>query len=100
MSEHDKITMELRIVGFIALSAIGLGAIFYHKVEKLSWLDSAYFTVITLATVGFGDITPHTDLGKVFTIFYVIVGIGIIGALANLLLRRAALRHVERNNKK
>ena len=69
------------------------GAIFYHLVEKLSWLNAVYFCVITLTTVGYGDITPKTDAGKVFTIFYVLVGVGIIATLANLLVKRAMLRH-------
>lgn len=92
--------MEFRLVGLVALSVIGFGSIFYHIVEKLSWLDSVYFSVITLTTVGYGDITPHTDQGKIFTIFYVIVGIGIIGTFANLLIRRASLNHREKRENK
>jgi len=52
-------------------------SIFYSLVEKWSFLDSIYFSVNTLATVGFGDFTPRTSAGKIFTIFYIIIGIGI-----------------------
>ncbi len=45
----------------------GVGTTFYHFVEGWRWLDSLYFCVITLATVGYGDFSPRTDLGKVFT---------------------------------
>ncbi len=100
MSEHDKIIMEFRLVGLIALSVIGVGTVFYHAVENLKWLDSVYFSVISLATVGYGDITPHTDAGKIFTIFYVLIGIGIIGSFANLLIRRASLKHREKRENK
>ncbi len=41
---------------------------FYHYVEKLDWLDSFYFTVITTRTIGFGDISPQTVAGKIGTI--------------------------------
>lgn len=80
-------------VGFLFII---LGVVFYHLVEKLSWLDSAYFTVITLSTVGYGDIVPHTPAGKVFTIFYVFVGITIFVAIARIIVQHAALRRYHR----
>ena len=44
---------------------IGLGTVIYHFVEGWSWLDSLYFSVITLTTIGYGDFSPQTDLGKI-----------------------------------
>lgn len=76
----------------MALAALTFGAVFYHHVEKLNWLDAFYFCTITLATVGYGDIVPHTDAGKLFTIFYVIVGIGILATFANLLIKQAVTK--------
>ncbi len=69
-----------------------VGSVFYHRVEKLEWLDSIYFSVITLTTVGYGDISPKTDAGKIFTIFYVLIGIGIVAFSANYLLTTAVKR--------
>lgn len=89
-----------RLVGMLAIAVISIGTVFYHFVEKLSWVDAYYFSVITLATVGYGDITPHTDLGKIFTTFYVLCGIGIIGLFANLLIRRAAINQSRRSEKR
>lgn len=85
-----------KLAGF-AVMFILLGTVFYHQVEHLKWLDSFYFTVITLATVGYGDIVPHTDRGKLFTVFYVFVGIVIFLALARIVLTGFALR-VQRYN--
>lgn len=73
----------------VVLFAIGfviLGGIFYKYIEDLSWLDAFYFTVITLSTVGYGDIVPTTPAGKLFTIFYVFVGIVIFIFLARVVV--------------
>ena len=55
-----------------------VGTLVYHWLEGWSYLDALYFCVITLATVGYGDLTPTTPIAKVFTIFYVINGVVIL----------------------
>ena len=55
-----------------------VGTVFYHYVEGWSWVDSLYFCTITLTTIGYGDFAPTTEAGRLFTIAYVLVGIGII----------------------
>jgi len=60
---------------------LAIGTIFYHSVEGWRWLDSLYFCVITLATVGYGDFAPQTDAGKIFTMIYIFIGIGLLIAV-------------------
>jgi voltage-gated potassium channel Kch len=83
---------NFRILAALALGVLAGGAVFYHMVENFAWLDSFYFCTITLATVGYGDIVPTTNAGKLFTIFYVLIGIGIIATFASQLLRNAVVR--------
>lgn len=62
----------------------GGGMTFYHFIEGWDWLDSAYFCVVTLATVGFGDISPQTHVGRLFTIFYIVLGVALLGVFLQL----------------
>ena len=62
---------------------MGIGTVAYHFLENWSWLDSLYFSIITLTTIGYGDYSPQTDGGKWFTIFYIIIGVGIILTFVN-----------------
>ncbi len=57
------------------------GMLLYHWLEGWSYLDALYFCVVSLATVGYGDLTPTTPLARALTIFYLINGIVILLAL-------------------
>ena len=80
MASFTKSILENRLAFGIALVlAIWLvGGIFYYKLEHFSLVDSFYFAATTLTTVGFGDLHPKTTIGKVFTVFYVFVGLGLV----------------------
>ncbi len=68
---------QVKILLLLSFSQISLATVFYHFVEKWSWIDAFYFSVITIATVGYGDFSPQTNLGKLFTVGYILVGIGL-----------------------
>ena len=72
-----------RGLSILVLALVSFGSWFYRVVEELSWLDSTYFTVVTLTTVGYGDFVPETSAGKVFTMLYLMIGIGLIVAFVS-----------------
>ncbi len=86
----------------LTLTAITLisGTLFYRYAEGWSVLDSLYFSVITLTTVGYGDLSPSTPLSKIFTMAYLMVGIGIIVAFVNKIASDAVSRRAEKALKK
>ncbi|MDT8412044.1 MAG: potassium channel family protein [Vicingaceae bacterium] len=71
----DRDYLELLITTIIVIL---IGASVFHYLEGWRWLDSIYFCVITLTTIGYGDITPNSDAGKIFNMIYVLIGLGLI----------------------
>ena len=57
------------------------GTLIFMVLEDLSLVDGFYFSFVTLATIGYGDISPTTDLGKIVTVIYGIAGLGVMAAL-------------------
>lgn len=85
---------ESRVLLTSAASMVAVGTVVYMFLEGWTPLDALYFSVVALATVGFGDLHPTTDAAKLFTVLYIIFGLGILAAfLAEMgRLRTAALR--------
>jgi voltage-gated potassium channel len=89
---------EFRGLFFLVILVLFGGTFFYSYAEGWSLLDSLYFSVITLTTVGYGDLHPTTAASKIFTILYIFIGLGIILAFLNAVGQRALERHrIEEN---
>jgi hypothetical protein len=88
-----------RPIFIYAIIMIFLGAAVYHWLEGWDWLDSFYFVVITLTTIGYGDFSPTTPLTKVITIFYGLNGIILLLLLFDVIrtLRGWELREVDKD---
>ncbi len=72
---------ETKALPVVAGALLVSGTIFYWRVEGWTVIQSLYFSVVTLTTVGFGDFTPTTPGAQIFTIFYILIGIGVFVAL-------------------
>lgn len=79
---HDPV---FRALGFLLIVATAIGAAFFRLVEGWSWLDSAYFSIVSMTTVGDANMAPSTGLSKVFTMVYSVAGIGLMLAFVSRL---------------
>lgn len=88
---------DKHVYQFLAGGAVLLvvtGTIVYHILEDWSWVDSIYFSVVAITTVGFGDLSPSTDASKIFTVAYILVGISLITTYLNARLKVRAAKHI------
>jgi voltage-gated potassium channel len=75
---RDPETKALPVVaGILVLT----GTIFYWRFEDWNIIQALYFSVVTLTTVGYGDLTPTSDGTQIFTIIYILTGLGVLVAL-------------------
>lgn len=88
---HGLKDRDFRALFLWVLLLLALGTWFYARVEGWNALDALYFSVITLTTVGYGDFSPHTPAGKIFTMIYVLVGLGLISGFVFLLAERSGI---------
>lgn len=63
------------LIFFVTL--VSISTVLFSYIEKHSLFDSFYWTITVISTVGFGDITPHTKIGKLLFIFNALSGINI-----------------------
>jgi len=82
------LSVFLKTNGFIylvwaSLAILILAATLYSFAEHVSWDEALWWAIATASTVGYGDIAPHTSIGKWAATLLMLVGIGFIGALTS-----------------
>jgi len=77
MMKHFRNELFLAVALFLLL--ITAGTFSYHWIENYPWVDALYMTIITATTVGFGEVHPLDDMGKIITITLILSSIIIYG---------------------
>jgi voltage-gated potassium channel len=100
---HDPIRFRLTINLIIFLAVLVVGTIAFMLVENRSIIDAFYYIIVTMATVGYGDIVPATSAGKIIAILLIVTGVGtFLGVIANatelMLSRREKLARMKKLN--
>ncbi|WP_425046326.1 potassium channel family protein [Primorskyibacter sp. S87] len=87
MKQFKAFTIIYSLVGIVLL-----GTVFFRIVEGWSWLDSYFFTVVSISTVGYGELVPATALGKIGATGFIFVGLGIFAVA----IQQFALYHMRK----
>ena len=69
-------TTHLFIVVLLSVFLVGLGTTGYMVIEDWNLMDSLYMTVITLSTIGYGEVNPVSQPGRIFTLILIVMGVG------------------------
>lgn len=74
------------LVAVVAITfLLGGGTVLFHNLEHWSWIQSFYFSVVTLTTIGYGDFHPTSDISLIATSIYILVGVGTMLASITIL---------------
>jgi len=79
---QEGFRFRLKVYGAILAMVVIFGTLGLIVNEGLRPFDAIYFVIVTVATVGFGDIVPHTTAGRVITIVIILAGVSCFVALA------------------
>ena len=95
---HSSLVRSL--ITLAVLLAIGISG--YMLIEGWSLLDAAYMTILTFTTVGFAEVRPLSQEGRIFTIFTMVAGVGvmlyILTSAVHMVVEQEALRSLVRRH--
>ncbi len=99
----ESVRFRLRFYLVALLVVMALGTFGFMLLENLPLLDAFYFAIVTIATVGYGDIYATTTAGKFLAILLIVMGVGtFLGVVANgtemMLHRRDNLARLKKIN--
>ena len=72
---------ETKALPVVAGALVLTGTIFYWRTEDWTIIQALYFSVVTLTTIGYGDLHPTSAGTEIFTIIYILTGLGVFVAL-------------------
>ncbi len=81
MTGHSRLYYSLAAIVVLTL----IGTFGYHLIEGWSLFDGLYMTVITLATIGYGEVHPLSPAGRSFTLGLILIGVAVFGFLISVM---------------
>ena len=78
MSKYSDALQRISLPAILVTIAVCVGVLGYHFIEGMSFLDAAYMTTITIATVGYKEVQPLSSAGKLFTIVFIVFGVATV----------------------
>lgn len=90
-------TNNFHYVLYVTITIIFLGATAISIVEKMNLSDSLWWSFVTTTTVGYGDISPETSIGRIIAAILMLVGIGFIGMLTGT-IATFFIKNIEEKN--
>ncbi|MDS9469973.1 potassium channel family protein [Paracoccus sp. MBLB3053] len=87
-------TPRVQALGLICMLIALLQALVFSLIEGWGLVDAFYFAVVSMATVGYGDLAPETRLGKLLAIGFLMIGIGVF-VLTVSSIAQVILKHLE-----
>lgn len=104
MNQNNKISTQLFVSVTTLLGWIAIGTFIFHRLEDWTRIQSFYFSVVTITTVGYGDLTPSSEASRLFTAIYILVGVSIglvtLSLVGSEILENREKKYLERIEKK
>lgn len=92
MIDEAPVLFDMWISAALSACMAVIGIVAFRYLESWSTLDAAYFTVVTMATIGFGDLVPQTTTGRSFCILFIFLSLSTLSALLRSISALSQLR--------
>lgn len=100
--QRSRRAIVLLVTFPILVGLITLGTVIFHSLEEWTWIQSFYFTVVTISTVGYGDVVPTNDTTRIVVSFFILIGVavgaGIISLYGSSIVKKRVTKRLDEND--
>ena len=95
-----EVTSRIQLAIMAVITFIGIGTVLFHSLEDWTWIQAFYFSVVSMTTVGYGDLAPSNDLTRLVVAIYVLISVAImlttLGMIGNAIIERGRRKYLDR----